>query len=166
MAFSSRALLTLFYRLQESVHHVPELRIDMRYFEQSAHLEWSDKVDEPLVDDVAREQFERSRSPCRSPKSGLSLSRRRPCRTNFVSARALRPSSPFQVCGRETTLFTPSFSNSQSLLMLIFCKIFSSLPLPRTNIPAFCMRYTLSCSECIRTPPSRKNKNAPWRMRA
>ena len=54
-----RALLTLFYRLQESVHHVPELRIDMRYFEQSAHLEGSDKVDEPLVDDVAREQFER-----------------------------------------------------------------------------------------------------------
>ena len=31
----------------------------MRYFEQSAHLEGSDKVDEPLVDDVAREQFER-----------------------------------------------------------------------------------------------------------
>ena len=54
-----RALITLFYRLQESVHHVPELRIDMRYFEQGAHLEGSDKIDEPLVDDVAREQFER-----------------------------------------------------------------------------------------------------------
>lgn len=32
----------------------------MRYFEQSVHLERSDKFDEPFVDNVACEKFERA----------------------------------------------------------------------------------------------------------